>query len=110
MRVYGVRTTDTSDCTFPEHKVTFTHSPFPPPPPPSPPPPAQAAVEATMELTGYNAAEFGDAQKTAFKNGMASYLNVDAAAITVTMSSTSRRLVANFKQPRIRSVLNSQLK
>ena len=92
------QTTDTSDCTFPEHKVTFTHSPFPSPPPPSPPPPAQAAVEATMELTGYNAAEFGDAQKTAFKNGMASYLNVDAAAITVTnvidVASSGRKLQA----------------
>ena len=92
------RTTDTSDCTFPEHKVTFTHSPFPSPPPPSPPPPAQAAVEATMELTGYNAAEFGVAQKTAFKNGMASYLNVDAAAITVTnvidVASSGRKLQA----------------
>ena len=92
------QTTDTSDCTFPEHKVTFTHSPFPSPPPPSPPPPAQAAVEATMELTGYNAAEFGVAQKTAFKNGMASYLNVDAAAITVTnvidVASSGRKLQA----------------
>ena len=92
------QTTDKSDCTFPDHKVTFTHSPFPSPPPPSPPPPAQAAVEATMELTGYNAAEFGDAQKTAFKNGMASYLNVDAAAITVTnvidVASSGRKLQA----------------
>ena len=92
------QTTDTSDCTFTEHKVTFTHSPFPSPPPPSPPPPAQAAVEATMELTGYNAAEFGVAQKTAFKNGMASYLNVDAAAITVTnvidVASSGRKLQA----------------
>merc|ERR1712072_1098286 len=92
------QTTDTSYCTFPEHKVTFTHSPFPSPPSPSPPPPAQAAVEATMELTGYNAADFGDAQKTAFKNGMASYLNVDAAAITVTnvidVASSGRKLQA----------------
>ena len=92
------QTTDKSDCTFTEHKVTFTHSPFPSPPPPSPPPPAQAAVEATMELTGYNAAEFGVAQKTAFKNGMASYLNVDAAAITVTnvidVASSGRKLQA----------------
>ena len=92
------QTTDKSDCTFPDHKVTFTHSPFPSPPPPSPPPPAQAAVEATMELTGYNAAEFGVAQKTAFKNGMASYLNVDAAAITVTnvidVASSGRKLQA----------------
>ena len=51
-----------------------------------------------MELTGYNAAEFGDAQKTAFKNGMASYLNVDAAAITVTnvidVASSGRKLQA----------------
>merc|ERR1711959_560989 len=65
---------------------------------PSPPPPAQAAVEATMEITGYNAAEFGDAQKMAFKNGMASYLNVDAAAITVTnvidVTSSGRKLQA----------------
>jgi len=51
-----------------------------------------------MELTGYNAAEFGVAQKTAFKNGMASYLNVDAAAITVTnvidVASSGRKLQA----------------
>jgi len=77
------QTTDMADCTFSEHSVTFTHAPWPSPPPPPSPPPAQAAVDASMELTGYNAAEFGEAQKTAFKKGMAAYLNVGADAITV---------------------------
>ena len=77
------QTTDMADCTFSEHSVTFTHAPWPSPPPPPSPPPAQAAVDATMELTGYSAAEFGEAQKTAFKKGMAAYLNVGADAITV---------------------------
>jgi len=72
-----------ADCTFSEHSVTFTHAPWPSPPPTPSPPPAQAAVDATMELTGYSAAEFGEAQKTAFKKGMAAYLNVGADAITV---------------------------
>lgn len=81
------KSTDTSDCAFTHHSVTFTHAPFPPPsspPPPSPPPPAQAAVEVEMQLTGYSAAEFGETQKTAFKNGMALYLGVSSNAITVT--------------------------
>lgn len=81
------QTTDYSDCSFSQHSVTFTHAPWPSPPPSPPPPsppPAQAAIEATMELTGYSVAEFGEAQKTAFKKGMAAYLNVDASAITVT--------------------------
>lgn len=77
------QTTDMADCTFSEHSVTFTHAPWPSPPPTPSPPPAQAAVDATMELTGYSAAEFGEAQKTAFKKGMAAYLNVGADAITV---------------------------
>jgi hypothetical protein len=77
------QTTDKADCTFSEHSVTFTHAPWPSPPPTPSPPPAQAAVDATMELTGYSAAEFGEAQKTAFKKGMAAYLNVGADAITV---------------------------
>ena len=55
----------------------------PSPPPPSPPPPAAAAVQAEMQLTGYSAAEFDD-KKTNFKTGMAKYLGVDSAAITIT--------------------------
>ena len=56
----------------------------PSPPPPSPPPPAAAAVQAEMQLTGYSAAEFDDDKKTNFKTGMAKYLGVDSAAITIT--------------------------
>jgi hypothetical protein len=37
-----------------------------------------------MQLTGYSAVEFGETQKTAFKNGMALYLGVSSNAITVT--------------------------
>jgi hypothetical protein len=37
-----------------------------------------------MQLTGYSAAEFDDDKKTNFKTGMAKYLGVDSAAITIT--------------------------
>jgi hypothetical protein len=66
---------------------TFTSavcSVAPSPPPPSPPPPAAAAVQAEIQLTGYSAAEFDDVKKTNFKTGMAKYLGVDSAAITIT--------------------------
>ena len=45
---------------------------------------AAAAVQAEMQLTGYSAAEFDDDKKTNFKTGMAKYLGVDSAAITIT--------------------------
>jgi hypothetical protein len=41
-------------------------------------------VQAEMQLTGYSAAEFDDDKKTNFKIGMAKYLGVDSAAITIT--------------------------
>jgi len=41
-------------------------------------------VLAEMQLTGYSAAEFDDDKKTNFKTGMAKYLGVDSAAITIT--------------------------
>ena len=43
--------------------------------------PAYASPE---QLTGYSAAEFDDDKKTNFKTGMAKYLGVDSAAITIT--------------------------
>ena len=63
---------------------TFTTAECSVAPSPSPPPPAAAAVQAEMQLTGYSAAEFDDDKKTNFKTGMAKYLGVDSAAITIT--------------------------
>ena len=79
----GYTVSGTSSClagTF----TTAECSVAPSPPPPSPPPPAAAAVQAEMQLTGYSAAEFDDDKKTNFKTGMAKYLGVDSAAITIT--------------------------
>ena len=79
----GYTVSGTSSClagTF----TTAECSVAPSPPPPSPPPPAAAAVQAEMQLTGYSAAEFDDDKKTNFKIGMAKYLGVDSAAITIT--------------------------
>ena len=79
----GYTVSGTSSClagTF----TTAECSVAPSPPPPSPPPPAAAAVQAEMQLTGYSAAEFDDDKKTDFKTGMAKYLGVDSAAITIT--------------------------
>jgi hypothetical protein len=79
----GYTVSGTSSClagTF----TTAVCSVAPSPPPPSPPPPAAAAVQAEMQLTGYSAAEFDDDKKTNFKTGMAKYLGVDSAAITIT--------------------------
>ena len=79
----GYTVSGTSSClagTFTTAECSFAPSP----PPPSPPPPAAAAVQAEMQLTGYSAAEFDDDKKTNFKTGMAKYLGVDSAAITIT--------------------------
>lgn len=43
-----------------------------------------AAIEASLELSGYSVATFLDAQKTAFVEGMASYLAVEVNRITIT--------------------------
>jgi len=43
-----------------------------------------AAIEASLELSGYSVATFVDAQKTAFVEGMASYLAVEVKRITIT--------------------------
>ena len=51
--------------------------------PPSPPP-AEAALEANLRLTGYSVADFGDAQKLAFKSGIAAYLDVAPGAVSIT--------------------------
>ena len=79
----GYTVSGTSSC-LAETFTTAECSVAPSPPPPSPPPPAAAAVQAEMQLTGYSAAEFDDDKKTNFKTGMAKYLGVDSAAITIT--------------------------
>ena len=43
-----------------------------------------AAIESSLELSGYSVATFLDAQKTAFIAGMASYLAVEVDEITIT--------------------------
>ena len=93
----GYTVSGTSSCTA----GTFTSAlctVAPSPPPPSPPPPAQAAVQATIQLTGYSSTEFDDAKQTAFKIGMGEYLSVDPTAITITsvtdVASTRRKLLA----------------
>jgi len=85
----GYTVSGTSSClagTFTTAECSVAPSPPPPSPPPPPPspPPAAAAVQAEMQLTGYSAAEFDDDKKTNFKTGMAKYLGVDSAAITIT--------------------------
>ena len=85
----GYTVSGTSSClagTFTTAECSVAPSPPPPSPPPPPPspPPAAAAVQAEMQLTGYSAAEFDDDKKTNFKTGMAKYLVVDSAAITIT--------------------------
>jgi len=52
-------------------------------PPPSPPP-AQAAVEASLQITGYSKVEFDEEKQTAFKTGMSEYLGVGFGAISIT--------------------------
>merc|ERR1712205_64593 len=102
----GYTVSGTSSClvgTF----TTAECSVAPSPPPPSPPPPAAAAVQAEMQLTGYSAAEFDDDKKTNFKTGMAKYLGVDSAAITIT--SVADVTAGRRKLSAVDSVLKSNL-
>jgi hypothetical protein len=58
-------------------------SPPSPPMPPTPPAPARAAIESTVALLGYNSSTFGEAQRSAFITVVASNLNIDNGAITI---------------------------